>query len=381
MLTLRQKKDRSGNVLVLTAFMMVGMFALLAMAVDIGYLQVVESELQRSADSAAISGAWELIAQGVNGGDALSAAGEARTVAAEYAAKNPVGCVAPGLAAGDATVGFIRNPGASLAMDFTDPSRFNAVEIQVRRASDQNGEVPLFFARVLGMDSQAMQTSATAMFLNNFGGFRPPTGEGGNLMILPFALDNATWEDLCNGVGDDNWTWDRKNKAVVSGSDGILEVNLFPQGTGSPGNRGTVDIGPSNNSTCDIARQIVEGISAADMQALVDGGRSLEFDSNGVLALNGDTGISAGVKDELASIKGQPRIIPVFDRVEGPGNNAEYTITKFVGVRIMEVKLTGKMSGKCVMVQPACVMTRGGIPATTDTQKSHYVYSPVWLVR
>ena len=55
----------------------------------------------------------------------------------------------------------------------------------------------------------------------------------------------------------------------------------------------------------------------------------------------GDTGISAGVKDELASIIGQTRIIPVFSSVSGNGNNATYVIVRWVGVRVMAVKLTG----------------------------------------
>jgi hypothetical protein len=83
---------------------------------------------------------------------------------------------------------------------------------------------------------------------------------------------------------------------------------------------GTVDIGGANNSTADIARQIVYGISPQDFEAL---GHPLTLNNDGNLFLNGDTGISAGVKDELASIIGQPRIIPIFQQVHGPGNNAQ----------------------------------------------------------
>src|SRR4029079_6696526 len=147
-------------------------------------------------------------------------------------------------------------------------------------------------------------------------------------------------------------------KTISAGADGVKEVNLFPQGTGSPGNRGTVDIGSSNNSTADIARQIVYGISASDLAYL---GGSIQFNSSGVLHLNGDTGISAGVKDELASIIGQPRLIPIFSSVVGPGNNADYTIVKFVGVRVLDVKLTGSMSTKHVTIQPCNVVIKGGI--------------------
>jgi hypothetical protein len=155
-------------------------------------------------------------------------------------------------------------------------------------------------------------------------------------------------------------------------------VNLFPQDTGSPGNRGTVDIGSNNNSTRDIARQILEGVTAED---LAHHGGSLEFDSNGELFLNGDTGISAGVKDELASIKGQPKVIPVFSGVSGNGNNAQYTIVEFAGICILDVKLTGSAHSKRVIIQPALVKTPGIIPPTTDTQRSSFIVSPVWLTR
>src|SRR4029453_10300558 len=120
----------------------------------------------------------------------------------------------------------------------------------------------------------------------------------------------------------------------------------------------TVDIGSSNNSTSDINRQILDGVSPED---LAYHGGKLELDSNGELNLNGDTGISAGVKDELASIKGKPRIIPIFREVHGPGNNADYTIVAFVGIRIVDVKLTGSMSSKRLLVQPALMITRGAI--------------------
>lgn len=214
-----------------------------------------------------------------------------------------------------------------------------------------------------------------AAFINNFAGFKTPS-DGSNLQILPFALDENTWNSLASGNGGDNWKWNASTERVVAGCDGVREVNLYPQGTGSPGNRGTVDIGGSNNSTSDLARQIVHGISAQDMEDL---GGDLEFNAQGTLTLNGDTGISAGVKDELASIIGEKRIIPLFSSVNGPGNNAQYTITKFVGVRILEVKLTGAMSGKRLMVQPANIAIKGGIPAD-GPQKTVGVYSPVRLV-
>jgi hypothetical protein len=108
-------------------------------------------------------------------------------------------------------------------------------------------------------------------------------------------------------------------------------------------------------------------------------GGTLDLGEDGEMDLNGDTGISAGVKDELDSIKGQPRLIPIFSQVVGPGNNANYTIVHWAGIRIMEVKLTGAMNQKRVIVQPAPMVMSGVIPSTENT--SDYVYSPVVLVK
>jgi len=380
----RKRTRRKGNVLVLSVVLMAAMFAFLAFAVDVGYLSVVRSELQRTADASAIAAAWELLdAEALTGGDSSQFMEDnARTLAEQYANLNVVMGNGMGLAQQDVAVGYLANPFDRLAeVDFNSESSPNAVQVSVRKTSNQNGAVPFFFARILGYDDTAMHAEATAVLLKNFNGFRAPSS-GENLQMLPFALDLYTWqkmwEDLANGTAEDNWYWNDQTHEVQPGSDGIPEVNLFPQGTGSPGNRGTVDIGSSNNSTADIARQILEGISADD---LAYHGGKLEFGPDGTLVLNGDTGISAGVKDELAAIRGQTRIIPVFNGVVGPGNNAQYTIVRpFVSIRIMEVKLTGNMNNKRVIIQPADLITQGGIPATGE-QSSQFIYSPVWLVR
>ncbi len=372
------RRKRKGNILVLSAVLMVMIMAMLAFAVDLGYLYVAREEMQRSADSAALAAAWDLVDHGALTGDSNVYVMEesARSRAVQYASLNQVLRQSPGLASEDVVVGFLPDPSdPTTSIDQSGTNTPNTVWVRVRRTEDQNGRIPFFMARVLGIDSMNAEVEATAALMNSFKGFQTPSS--GNLSMLPFALDQDTWNDLLGGVGTDDWKWDAELGEVRPGPDGILELNLFPQGTGSPGNRGTIDIGSSNNSTADIARQIVEGVSPADLE---HHGGKLEFDDNGELPLNGDTGISAGVKDELESIKGLPRIIPIFSEVSGPGNNAMYTIVQFAGIRIMEVKLTGKQSGKRVMVQPANIVARGGIPSATSGT-TPFVYSPVWLVR
>ena len=370
----------------MSAMLMVFMMIMLAFAVDIGYLLTARTELQRSADSAALAAAWDYVDEGSFSGDPnlTTAITSARGHASEYAGLNSVARAAPLLDTnlansldGDIVLGYLSNfSDPSAVFQVNNPADYNAVTVRVRRQDDWNGLVPMFFARILGINGSQLEAEATAALAKQIGGFQIP-GDGSNLGILPFALDEDTWNDLLAGNASDDFSWDADTGTASSGSDGIQEVNLYPQGTDSPGNRGTVDIGGSNNSTKDIARQITDGVSESDLEHL-DG--KIELDENGELFLNGDTGISAGVKDELTSIIGKPRVIPIFRTVVGPGNNATYTIVGFAGIRIMEVKLTGNMSGKRVIIQPAPMVIKGTIPSNSDTT-SYLVFSPAYLIR
>lgn len=380
--------SRRGSILVLSAIMIIALVGLCALSIDIGYLMIAKTQLQQSADAAALAACAELIDDEALGGmpsmtDEIT---NARSVAVQFAALNKVcnsaptvGSNAGNLPTGDILVGELVYPFPfDQSLDFAQPNRFNAVQVNVRRTSSSNGEVNMYFAKLFGFNSRPVQASATAVLITNFGGFHVP-GDQSNLDLLPFALDIDTWNSLLGGsVTTDDWRWDPTGQRVLAGPDGVKEVNLFPQGTGSPGNRGTVDIGSSNNSTSDIARQITDGVSPSDLAHFDNS--ELKFDANGELALKGDTGISAGVKDELASIIGDPRVVPIFESVTGPGNNATYTIVAFTGVRIMEVVLTGKQTSKRVMIQPAFVNAKGGTPSNGPTS-SYYTYTKPWLVR
>ena len=380
----KQRQQRKGAITVLTAFMSIVFVAMVAFSVDLGYVLSAKEELQRSADSSALAACWEFGQRLGKGNTSTVAIGYARTTAAQYASLNRVTGKAMTLDSnasnnpnGDVVFGYISDFKDSQSAFETDGANgFNAVKVRLRKNSAANGEVPFFFARIFGLNGQSLTSEATAGLISDVKGFKTPS-DGTNLGILPYALDLQTWNLLIANSGSDSYRWNATTKQVEAGTDGLVEVNLFPQGTGSPGNRGTVDIGSSNNSTADIARQIVYGISPSDFAQL---GKPLEFNSSGNLTLNGDTGISAGVKDELASIKGQPRVIPIFSTVSGNGNNANYTIVKWQGIRIVNVKLTGSMSQKNVMIQVAPLLAKGVIPSTT-TGVSSYVYSPVVLVK
>jgi hypothetical protein len=363
---------RRGSALTLTAIALVPLLGMAALALDWGRLCVAKAELQRAADAAAMAGAWELLDASAPGSgmDAVDAAEAARDAAIEYAALNESFGQRLRLPRADVHAGFLA-PGEELQT--ASPERFNAVQVRLRRDKESNGAVAMFFAGIIGTREAATSASATAMFMDDIAGFAAPA-DGSNLPILPFALDSETWRSAVSGEGTDEWRWDPAAEAFVRGSDGIPEFNMYPEDAGSPGNRGTVNIGRKSNSTRDIARQITDGVSAEDLE-FHDG--RLEFDDSGELRLSGDPGISAGFKDELSSIKGEGRVIPVFRELEGSGGAGVYTITEWAGIRVAEVQLTG--GEKRVVVQAAKVLT-GGVLAGSNSN-SQFVFSRVWICR
>ncbi|MBX3420810.1 MAG: hypothetical protein KF752_04555 [Pirellulaceae bacterium] len=376
----QHRQTRRGAALVLAAVLMFVLFSMLAFAIDTGYLAQARSEAIRSADSAALAGCWEVYQQLQSDPDLSMAdiSELAKNSANNFAQLNPICQSNPSLNPGEVQVGYVgQMRGDVISNDASKP--YYAVRVKLHKNEDLNGSVPFFFGRIFGNTNKNLVVESTAVMARSVSGFNLPAGSTDTLNVLPFALDQQTWDNMltaAGGSGSDNYRFNALTNTVSPGSDGILEVNLFPQGTGSPGNRGTVDIGSANNSTNDIKRQILHGISHQDLIAL---GKPLALDSfTGTMTLNGDTGISAAVKDQFDQIIGQKRIIPLFSQVSGNGNNAMYTITRWVGVRIMFVKLTGSMSSKQVIVQPAPVIATYGT-RSTNSQSSNYVMKPVTL--
>lgn len=154
---------RRGNVIVLTAFLMVAMMAMLALAVDVGYVYTMQAQLQRSVDAAALAGAAELV-EGVD---------EAQAKATEYLVRNPVGSTVTVIDESalannisqfetehdeDLEVKFGNWNPTTRSFEETDvlPSSLNVV------MAYQN--MPLFFGRVLGHDSFTIRAESIAMF-------------------------------------------------------------------------------------------------------------------------------------------------------------------------------------------------------------------------
>ena len=123
---------RRGAVIVLTAFFIVGLLGILALAIDMGYIATVSTELKRAADASALAGAGHL----VDGTTAATAA------VGDMIGRNKVG--AHFLGASDVAVetGNWDPDTRTFTAGGTNPS---AIKVKV-----DNRDQPLFFGRVFG---------------------------------------------------------------------------------------------------------------------------------------------------------------------------------------------------------------------------------------
>jgi hypothetical protein len=394
-LTFPSPQFRRGVVLVMAAFMMIVVFGFAALSVDVGFMVLIRDQMQNASDATALAAAGQL-ASGYGVGASITpnqAIAAAQDAASEVAAANRLS---------DRKTVYL-NVGRDLSIghrSYNSATRtwsyqwgvqpYDCAKADIRRDQlSQNGTVipdgqlKLYFARVFGKKTSSCRTTAIAAMKPAVGlRLAPGSSSSTTLKILPIALDQATWANLVANQGGfvDKYSYDPETGLVTAGSDGVLEVNIYPYGSSNlpPGNRGTVDIGSPNNSTSDLSRQIRYGQNTYDMSFFPNS--ELRFD-NGPMVFNGDTGISAGIKDDLASIIGQPRAMPLFTSVAGPGNNAMYTVPKLVGVRIVYVSLTGSPSQKQVIVQPATYVTSQAITNNTTEASIDSIFSPPRLVQ
>lgn len=354
------------------------MLAMLAFAIDIGYMCVVKAESQNAADSAAMAAAWELLAGRREPSKAANLIIDTTRTAEAYAGYHRVSTNYASLVSDeDVIVGMITNPADphSEIVPAT-PLSCNAVQVNVRLLNSRGTQSSFFFGPIFGSRDFETSASATAAFLDNVSGFNV-TEEKSKSSLLPFTLLNQDWHDLLNNNGtySDNYTYDEKTRELKPGADGIKELKLYPVNSGA-GNWGTIDIGSNDNSTSDLVRQILEGINHEDL-SYFDGRLELDPITKNVM-LDGETGISAGIRDALGDIIGAPRTIPLYREAIGTGDTLTYEVIGFAGIRILDIKLTG--NDKHILVQPAIVVDDTAVTSEGENN-SHFILQPVRLIR
>src|SRR5713226_702117 len=199
-------RPRRGVVIPLFALLLIFLLAMLAFSIDAGYMVLVKSDLQNTADAAALAGAEKLqqlyVEYNMPGqpspGSILtqattnSSANSPMATAERFASLNRAGNVYITLLDQDVHFGFI-----DAQSNYTSPyGGFpNTIEVTVRRDGVTNGPVGLFFGGVLGMSTISLQATARAtIYSGTISSLQVIPGVGAH--ILPVGLDYKIWDQF-----------------------------------------------------------------------------------------------------------------------------------------------------------------------------------------
>jgi hypothetical protein len=372
-----RRSRRPGNVVPIVAILAVFLVGMVAFAIDTGYVAGTRTQLQAATDAGALAGCEKL---GTWSGGPLPEA-SAKAEAKKFALANQ------NLTVRDADLRLLRyNPaapaGSRISTTYSTTLPPNCVELTMRRDDLANGKLPLFFAPILGQSNTDVRARSTAYMM-------PAAAILPGSPMLPYAVQVDYYFAACaqtrigvdgKTIGtQDKWTV-RADGSVVSGADGVQEVMLYSDTNNKPGNFGSLDIGSSSNGTTELERQILYGPTVQDFQnsdfankVAADGALYVPFYATG------DSGLSTSVKDSFQQISGQSRIVPLYDVVVSPGDNAQYHIVAYAVVTIVQVDFTG--NPKKLWVQPALLMTNKATAATDlNTVTTWGIFTPPRLV-
>lgn len=307
----RTNKNRKGVVAVLLGALLVPLLGLLAFSIDYGFLLFVRTDLQRVADQAAVAAVRDLTPDAYGYQNFQKVRDRVR----EYVALN----LGPDFVVEDDDIEIGRFDPSTIYSSVTllNSGIRDTVRIRLRRDDVANQSVSLYFARLFGNSEADISASATAV-LQKARYLAPGTS------ILPIAIEQSSWNRL--GQGD---------VASIYG-DGRIEDEF---GQPIPGNWGTVDIGTNSNSTTELSLQIRYGLTQNDLDALNNQGSipTTEYiDASVSINLNGDTGLSSGLKHAILDVAGTMKVAPVYGQMTGHGGNLTFEIVGWVIVEVVD---------------------------------------------
>jgi hypothetical protein len=309
---------------------MVPMMAMVAFAIDYGYLLKTRAALQRAADAAALAAVRNLVPS-ANGTQNLAAV---RATVLQYARANIAEIALFSVLDADIKIG--RYDPKTVYANFTilDDGILDTVRVTLRRDTQANSPVSLFFARVIGINTANVSATATAVLQK--ASIIPPGAD-----VLPFSIPKAKWN--ATKAGD---IWSVYGDNTMKDNDG----NVIP------GNWGTLDIGNSNNSTSDLSDQILNGLRQTDLDTLYSEGRIPQdtyIDSRQPWNSNGDPGLSVGLKSAVEAVEGKTKLIPIYDWISPfpppGGSNVEIHVVGWAVAEVVDSNWQG--SSKYVRIK------------------------------
>ena len=241
------KRIRRGAIAVLTAILIIPLLGLVAFAIDLGYLAMARSELQATADSAALAGATLIETDG----DA-SAKAASRQAAQRFAAENRAANVSVALnTASDVQFGFWNSNTRQLEPPRATNPKINAISVHLHRdAGNAAGPIQHFFAPVLGIESSDLAVKSVA-FIPNPVPSKRYAGRGTRFLIDDEMVDKdeRAIENLADELNvDPEVLIAAKNEKSTNPVDWFLNLNHLAAGqtlelpTGQVGDEGLLDI-------------------------------------------------------------------------------------------------------------------------------------------
>jgi Flp pilus assembly protein TadG len=356
--TLKLNQTRRGAILVLAAILMTALVGMISFAVDYGYLLKVRTDLQRSADASALAAVQDLIRKA----DGTQDLDKTRETARTYARDN-LDDTSIQIASDDIQIGRYDPKSIYSNVTLLNNGTFDTVRVTLRRDGAVNPTVPLFFARVLGIEDAPVVAKSTAILQK--AQLLTPGAE-----ILPFATPKPLWDSLAPG---DQWS---------AYGDGKIKDE---SGAEVPGNWGTLDIGSTDNSTTELNDQILNGLRQNDLNELYSEGRTAQgthIDSAEPVWMQGDTGLSSGLKSSVQAVHGKKKLIPIYDKLGEKlvGNNTEYHIIGWGVVTVISSDWQGQTNTRVIVEKSHAFMGRlhpkGTLSATSGYVDGAYT-SPV----
>ena len=321
----RKRHERSGNVVVLICMLLPALLGFVALSVDYGFLLYVRTDLQRTADQAVLAAVRDL-EPFPDGSQDLN---KVRATLREYVEHNAGG----GFSVLDSDIAIGRFNPTTVYTDFEilNDGIFDTVSVTVRRDDLANTSVSLYFARIFGNDTADVSATATAVMQK-----AKLLAKGSDILPIAVSLDAWNSQPL-----DSTWS--------IYG-DGRLEDEL---GNAIPGNWGTLDVGASNNSSSVLVDQINNGLRQQDLDYLHSGEKipsNTHIDSQVAMDLNGDTGLSAGIKTAVYESQGKSKLMPIFDVFSEKGGNLDFHIVGWGVIQIVDSSWQGSRNS-AVMVK------------------------------
>ncbi len=312
MISRNPRPRRKGAIVLLSAFLLIFLLAMVAFAVDIAWIVLTKDQLQNAADSAALAAADPLMdayvqyqlapAGGTQTTILNNALSSARTNAKNYANFNQGGDV-KNLTLNDADIEFGFTDAAG---NYTSSySGFpNTVKVTIRRDSSANGSLALFFAPVLGKSSQDLTATASATIeggtINNFS----LTGSQ-SVSMLPMTYDVDNWTNfLKTGLDPDG------NKTTAA--NGLAELQVYPS-VKAPGNFGQLSLDDSHVGESTEASWVNSGMRATDLAAL-QSAKLLPLSQHDTTKWDwqGDTGMKASLVMTINNYTNKIFALPLF---------------------------------------------------------------------